>query len=139
MQPFDPPKAKALRIVATQPAAHESAVIAHLSADSKKAIDPVAYLVKVELKEKMPYTGSGWALYVGGTRIAKYWEYEKGIYFTVLDAGFFAEHRGKKLRFTMDGETFVDAGVKLDSPEAKKAEKTAAALKRLPTQEEALR
>ena len=51
---------------------------------------PVAYVVKVKLKSKLPATSLGWALYVSDVRIPKYWEYEDGIYFTVVDPNFFA-------------------------------------------------
>lgn len=46
-------------------------------------------------------------------RIPKYWEYEDGIYFTVIDPNFFAEHKGGRLRFSHDGAEFHDTGVKL--------------------------
>ena len=43
----------------------------------------------------------GWALYVGEERIPKYFEYPGGIYFTTADPKFFADHRGKPLRFSL--------------------------------------
>ena len=130
-----PPKVKAVQVVAAQPTENDSAAITHLSATERRSIDPVTYLVKVQLEEKMPYTSSGWALYVGNTRIPKYWEYEQGIYFKVIDPQFFVEHQGENLRFTQDEVEFVDAGAQLGAPEAVPA----AATRRLRTQEEALK
>ena len=70
---------------------------------------------------------------VGNTRIPKYWEYEQGIDFKVLDPQFFVEPQGKHLRFTQDEVEFVDAGAPLGAPAAVPA----AATRRLRTQEEA--
>ena len=60
----------------------------------------------------------GWALYVNDVLIPKYWEYKEGIYFTVLDPQFFADHKGKRLRFSQNGVDFHDTGVKLPAPAA---------------------
>jgi hypothetical protein len=50
-----------------------------------------------------------WALYERRA-IPKYWEYKDGIYFIVLDPEFFAEHKGKRLRFSQNGVDFHDTG-----------------------------
>jgi len=59
-----------------------------------------------------------WALYVNDVLIPKYWEYDEGIYFTVLDPQFFADHKGKRLRFSQNGVDFQDTGMKLPAPTA---------------------
>ena len=59
-----------------------------------------------------------WALYVNDVLIPKYWEYDEGIYFTVLDPQFFADHKGKRLRFSQNGVDFPDTGRKLPAPTA---------------------
>ena len=139
MYPPVPPKVTAVEVAAAQPTEADSAAIAHLSAAARKSIEPVAYLVKVRLKAKLPYTSSGWALYVGKTRIPKYWEYEHGIYFKVLDPQFFADHKGEKLRFTQDEVKFVDTGVKLSQPAAAGIKKARTGASRLPAQADVLK
>jgi hypothetical protein len=110
MQPPKPPQIAAVDIV---PAQADSMALTHLSAHTEASLPPVAYVVKVKLKSKLPATSLGWALYVSDVRIPKYWEYEDGIYFTVIDPNFFAEHKGERLRFSHDGVEFHDTGVKL--------------------------
>ena len=113
MQPPAPPKITAVEIIATQPTEADSAAMAQLSAKASKSLAPVAYVVKVKLKTKPPVTSMAWGLYVNDVLIPKYWEYEGGIYFTVLDPQFFADNKGQKLRFSQDGSTFFDTGMKL--------------------------
>jgi hypothetical protein len=118
MQPPKPPKITAVEVVAAQPAEAESAAIAHLSAESNRSLPQVVYVVKVQLKTKPPATSMAWALYVNDMLIPKYWEYADGIYFTVIDPQFFADHKGKRLRFSQNGVEFYDTGIKLAAPTA---------------------
>ena len=118
MQPPAPPKITAVEVVAAQPTRAESAAIAHLSAKATRPLPQVAYVVKMRLKTKPPVTSMAWALYVNDVLIPKYWEYEDGIYFTVLDPQFFADHKGKRLRFSQNGTDFHDTGMKLAAPAA---------------------
>ncbi len=116
MQPPEPPKITSVEVVATQPTEAEGAAIARLSAETNRSLPQVAYVVKVRLKTKPPVTSMGWALYVNDVRIPKYWEYADGIYFTVLDPQFFADHKGKRLRFSQNGVDFFDTGMRLAAP-----------------------
>src|SRR5262245_32844467 len=118
MQPPSPPKITALEVIAAQPTEADSVAIAHLSAESHRSLPQVVYVVKVRLNTKPPATAMAWAQYVNGVRIPKYWEYEEGIYFTVLDPQFFADHKGQRLRFSQNGVDFHDTGVKLTAPTA---------------------
>jgi hypothetical protein len=118
MQPPKPPKITAVEVIAAQPTEAESAAIAHLSAESNRPLPQVVNVVKVRLKTKLPATSMAWALYVNDVLIPKYWEYKEGIYFTVLDPQFFADHKGKRLRFSQNGVDFHDTGVKLPAPAA---------------------
>src|SRR5713226_8250095 len=118
MQPPKPPKITAVEVVAAQPTEADSAAIAHLSAESNKSLPQVVYVVKVRLKTKPPATSMAWALYVNEVLIPKYWEYEEGIYITVIDPQFFADHQGKRLRFSQNGVNFNDTGIKLPAPTA---------------------
>jgi hypothetical protein len=118
MHPPAPPKITAVEVVATQPTEADSAAIAHLSAEANKSLPQVAHVVKVRLKTKPPVTSMAWALYVNDVLIPKYWEYKDGIYFTVLDPQFFADHKGKRLRFSQNGTDFHDSGFKLAAPPA---------------------
>ena len=118
MQAPEPPKITGVEVVAAQPTEAENAKISQLSAETNRSLPQVAYIVKVPLKTKPPATSMAWALYVNDVLIPKYWEYEKGIYFTVLDPQFFADHKGKRLRFSQDGVNFHDTGIKLPAPTA---------------------
>ena len=118
MEPPEPPKITGVEVVAAQPTEADSAAITHLSAQLNRSLPQVVYVVKVPLKTKPPATSMAWALYVNDVLIPKYWEYEKGIYFTVLDPQFFADHKGKRLRFSLNGVDFHDTGMKLPAPTA---------------------
>ena len=116
MQPLETPKVTGVEVVATRPTDADSAAIDQLSAEENKQLPQVAYVIKIRLRTKPPVTSEGWALYVNDLRIPKYWEYEHGIYFKVFDPQFFAEHKGKKLRFSQNGVDFYDTGKKLPAP-----------------------
>jgi hypothetical protein len=118
MQAPEPPKITGVEVVAAQPTEAENAKISQLSAETNRSLPQVAYIVKVPLKTKPPATSMAWALYVNDVLIPKYWEYEKGIYFTVLDPQFFVEHKGQRLRFSQNGVDFHDTGIKLPAPTA---------------------
>ena len=118
MQPPKPPKITAVEVVPAQPTEADSAKIAYLSAELNRSLPQFVHVVKVQLKTKPPATSMAWALYVGDELIPKYWEYDEGIYFTVLDPQFLADHKGERLRFTMDGVQFHDTGIKLPAPAA---------------------
>jgi hypothetical protein len=113
VQPPKPPQIAAVDVVPTRPAKADSMALAHLSAHTGASPPQVALVVKVKLKSRLPATSLGWALYVSDVRIPKYWEYEDGIYFTVTDPNFLAEHKGERLRFSHDGAEFHDTGAKL--------------------------
>jgi hypothetical protein len=139
MQPLTPPKVTAVEVVAAQPTEADSAVIAHLSAEADKSLPQVAYVVKVRLRTKPPVTSMAWALYLNDVLIPKYWEYDDGIYFTVLDPQFFADHRGKRFRFSQNGTDFYDTGMKLAAPPAAKASTARGKAARLPLQADVLK
>ena len=140
MQPPVPPKVTAVEVVAARPTEADSAAIAHLSALADKSLPQVAYVVKVQLKTKPPATSMAWALYVNDVLIPKYWEYKDGIYFTVLDQEFFAENKGKRLRFSQNGVDFYDTGMKLAAPtKPAAASKSKGKVARLPLQADVLK
>lgn len=120
MQAPAPPKITGVAVAAAQPTQAESVKIAQLSAETNRSLPEVAYVVKVRLKTKPPVTSMAWALYVNGVLIPKYWEYDEGIYFTVLDPQFFVDHKGKRLRFSQNGVDFHDTGMKLPAATAPK-------------------
>jgi hypothetical protein len=116
MQPPAPPKINAVEVEAAKPTEADSMAIARLSAETNRSLPKVPYTVKVRIKTKPPVTSMAWALYVGDVLIPKYWEYEDGIYFTVLDPQFFSDHKGEPLRFSQNGVDFFDTGMKLPAP-----------------------
>jgi len=118
MQPPAPPKITAVEVEAAQPTEADSVAIARLSAETSRSLPQIPYTVKVRIKPKPPVTSMAWALYVDDVLIPKYWEYEDGIYFTVLDPQFFSDHKGKPLRFSQNGVDFFDTGMKLPAPTA---------------------
>jgi hypothetical protein len=132
-----PPKAVAVEVVATQTSEADKAMVAQLRAESAKPLEDVAYVVKMELKTMPDATAEGWALYVDKLRIPKYWAYDKGIYFKVMDPQFFSDHKGAKLRFSKNGTDFTDTGLKLTVPLVPR--KGARGLARLPRQDEVLK
>src|SRR5215813_7489507 len=116
MEPPKPPKITGVEVIAAQPTEADRAAIAHLSAQSNRSLPQVVHVVKVRLQTKPPATSMAWALYVDDVLIPKYWEYNEGIYFTVLDPQFFADHKGQRLRFSLSGVDFYDTGMKLPAP-----------------------
>ena len=78
-------------------------------------------------------TGSGWALYLGGFRIPKYWQYRRrDLLQESTTRSSSTDHAGEPLRFSADnGIEFVETGLTLSRPEAARAD-------RLPTQREVL-
>src|SRR5262244_2245798 len=118
MEPQKPPKITGVEVIAAQPTEADRAAIAHLSAQSNRSLPQVVHVVKVRLQTKPPATSMAWALYVNDVLIPKYWEYDEGIYFSVLDPQFFADHKGKRLRFSQNGDDFQDTGMKLPAPTA---------------------
>ena len=118
MQPPAPPKINAVEVEAAKPTEADSAAIARLSAETNRSLPQVPYTVKVQIKTKPPVTSMAWALYVGDVLIPKYWEYEDGIYFTVLDPQFFSDYEGEPLRFSQNGVDFFDTGMRLPAPTA---------------------
>lgn len=113
MEPPTPPKITGVEVEAAEPNEADSLKIARISSDTNRSMPEVAQVVKVRLSAKPPATSMAWRLYVDDVLIPKYWEYEDGIYFTVLDPQFFADHKGEPLRFSQDGVDFFETGVKL--------------------------
>ena len=132
MQSLTPPRAIAVEVVPAQPAEADSAIIAQINATEQKSLEQVVYVVRIRLEAVPPATSRGWALYVNGLRIPKYWEYKDGIYFKVFDPQFFQDHKGQALRFSENGTEFVDTGLKLDAPESDRPEASARELVGLP-------
>lgn len=116
MEPPTPPTITGVEIEAAKPNEADSEKIARISADTNRSLPEVAQVVKVRLRAKPPATSMAWRLYVDDVLIPKYWEYEEGIYFTVLDPQFFSDHKGEPLRFSQDGVDFFETGVKLPAP-----------------------
>ena len=139
MQAPAPPKIAAVEVVAAEPTDADRAA----SARNRQADPQAVYVVKVKLKEKPPVTSLAWGLYVGNVLIQKYWEYADGIYFTVLDPQFFADNKGKPLRFSHDGIEFFNTGAKLAAqPKAETAaskSKAKSKAARLPSQADVLK
>jgi hypothetical protein len=131
--PSSPPKIVSAEVVATQPTDADRPMLARLSSELNRRLPASAFIVKIRLDKVPEPTGDGWALYVGDTRIPKYWEYSNGIYFKVLDETFLAEHQGEPLRFSHDDSTFVNTGVNLPGPEAPRPT-AAKGARRLPLQ-----
>ena len=131
------PKVLSVEVVPARPTDTDSAMIAQLAAETDRPISYAAFIVKIHLATIPPATAHGWALYVGDTRIPKYWEYPGGIYFKVLDEEFLAEHQRHALRFSENGKDFIETGLKLPGP-AVSRERPALDVRRLPLQSEVL-
>jgi len=114
--PSAPPKVVSAEVIAAQPTDADKPMLDGLSSELHRRLPAQAFIVKIQLETVPEPTGAGWALYVGDTRIPKYWEYSGGIYFKVFDDTFLAEHQGEPLRFSSDHQTFVKTGVNLPGP-----------------------
>jgi hypothetical protein len=119
--PSAPPKVVSAEVVAAQPTEADTPMIARLSTELNRRLPATAFIVKIQLEKIPEPTGDGWALYVGETRIPKYWEYPGGIYFKVFDQTFLADHQGEPLRFSHNDQDFVKTGVNLPEPEMARA------------------
>jgi hypothetical protein len=135
--PSAPPKVVSAEVVAAQPTDADKPLLARLSTELHRRLPASAFIVKIRLDKVPEPTGDGWALYVGDTRIPKYWEYSGGIYFKVLDDTFLADHQGEPLRFSHDDRTFVSTGVNLPGPESPRPTGAKGA-RRLPLQSDVL-
>jgi hypothetical protein len=124
--------------MAARPTDADTPMIASLSKELNRQLPAAVFIVKVRLEKPLEPTGDGWALYVGSTRIPKYWEYRVGIYFKVFDQAFLADHQGEPLRFSHNDQEFVDTGVNLPAPGPARAATTAGA-KALPLQSHVLK
>lgn len=131
------PKVVSVEVVPVRPTEADRTMSAQLAAETERPMSDAAFIVRIALDRIPPATGHGWALYVGETRIPKYWEYPDGIYFKVLDESFLEEHQREKLRFSENGIDFIDTGVKLPGPGAWRT-KGAPGVGRLPLQSEIL-
>ena len=112
-------------------------MVAQLESSQGRSLPGVAYVVRIRLKALPEATSHGWALYVDKLRIPKYWTYRQGIYFKVFDPQFFIDHKGGKLRFSQNGTSFTDTGLKLVAPKVPK-KKSSRAAARLPLQDDLL-
>jgi len=135
--PSAAPKVVSAEVVAAQPTDADKRMLAGLSSEVGRRLPSTAFIVKIRLEEIPEPTGAGWALYVGDTRIPKYWEYPGGIYFKVLDQAFLDDHRGEPLRFSLNDQRFVNTGVNLPGPAGPRAA-SARGARRLPPQSEVL-
>lgn len=113
MQPPKPPNITGVEVVTAEPTEAERAAIARLSAETGRALPQTAQVVKIRFSSMPPITSMAWGLYVDDVLIPKYWEYEDGIYFTVIDPQFFTDHQGEPLRFSQNGVDFFDTGMRL--------------------------
>jgi hypothetical protein len=136
--PSAPPKVVSAEVVATQPTEGDTPLIARLSTELHRRLPEAAFIIKIELEKLPEPTGDGWALYVGDTRIPKYWAYPGGIYFKVFDPAFLADHSGKPLRFSHDGQKFVNTGVRLPALQAATVSATGRRARALPRQADVL-
>jgi hypothetical protein len=114
--PSAPPKVVSAAVVAAQPTDADTPMIARLSTELNRRLPATAFIVKIQLEKTPEPAGDGWALYVGDTRIPKYWEYPGGVYFKVFDESFLADHQGEPLRFSHNDKDFVNTGVNLPGP-----------------------
>ena len=131
------PKVVSVEVVAARPTETDRTMIAQLASEAKRQMPEAAFIVKLRLERIPTPTGDGWALYVGDTRIPKYWEYPGGIYFKVLDEEFLADHQRQPLRFSENGTDFIETGVKLPGPSGSRA-KRVADVRQLPLQSDVL-
>ena len=101
-------------MVATHPTDADRRILASLSERDHKTVGQIAFVVKLRFASIPEPTSMGWALYVGGEQVPKYWGYQHGIYFKVYERQYFAQHHGDPIRFSHDRQTFIDTGHQLE-------------------------
>ncbi len=138
------PVVTSVEIVPAQPDPADRKVLAFQRASNNRPLEDIAYVVKLFLAEALPPTGAGFALFLDETRIPRYSGFDGGIYFTVHDPQFLANHAGTAIQFKHDAGQMIKTQTLLPglpAPEAATygllAARTAAQLP-LPTKAEAL-
>jgi hypothetical protein len=129
-----------VEVIATQPKPADMRSIEYIQSTENTTFDNITYIVKINLTSKLPSTSLGVRVYLDDYYVQKYSGFKNGIYFKVNNPHFLSEHAGKQIRFSMDGITFNDTGIRLPnltggSPRGF----TTTAIDALPTQEEVLR
>jgi CheY-like chemotaxis protein len=138
------PTVTSVEIVPVQPEPADRKVLAFQRARTNRPLEDVAYIVKIFLADELPPTGAGFALYLGHTPVPRYSGFDGGIYFTVHDPQFLADHVGQPIRFEHDSGQVVKTDARLPellTPEATRfgllsVQATAGVI--LPTKREAL-
>lgn len=136
---FTYPDVSNIEVVATQPKPADFRSIQYIQSTENTTFDNVTYVVKIYLQNKLPAMSFGVQMYLDDYCVREYSGFKGGIYLKVNNPRFFAEHAGKQIRFSVDGETFYDTGIRLPNlAEGGRRGLTNAEVEALPTQEEAL-
>ena len=109
------PEVKSVEIIPVRAEGMDEKRLRFAYENKAAAVPEAMYLVKVYLKEGVPATGQGAALYIGDHWIRKYSGFAGGIFFNVYDPDFLQQNTGAAIRFSVDHETFHDTNVRLPS------------------------
>ncbi|MBD2156725.1 hypothetical protein [Leptolyngbya sp. FACHB-16] len=108
-----------IQIVAVQPELADAKRLDFLRANEDVSIGNHYYIVKVYLENRFAASPVLPHLYIGSEEIPMYTGFKSGLYFKVYNPKFFDEHAGESFCFSLDGQTFLDTGVKLpEKPQA---------------------
>lgn len=78
-------------------------------------IEKTTYIVKIWLKEELPFSGISIDLYFNEYKVRKYFEFKGGIYFKVFNPRFFDKHSNKKIYFVIGNSEVIETEFKLPS------------------------
>jgi hypothetical protein len=112
----DFPKINKVQVEPVQPEASDKRVLAYRTQQSKEAMKPVVWVVRVALDKLPEPTGLGLELLVGDVPVRKYSPVEDGICFTVSGASELQSLSGGELGWRFPGDdTIHRTGVFLES------------------------
>lgn len=139
MSNFTYPDVSNVEVVATQPKPADVRSMQYIQSTENVSFDNVTYVVKIYLNNRLPAMSLGMGMYLDDYYVREYSGFNGGIYLKVNNPRFFEEHAGKQIRFSVDGETFYDTGIRLPNlAESGRRGLAAAEVEALPTQEEVL-
>jgi hypothetical protein len=101
------PQVTSVQIEPAQPEASDLRTIQHLESARSQAIEPVTWIVRVELDHLPVAAGQGLELLVGGERILKYTQVEGGVAFVVNDPERLQRMLGQELSWRIPGDSIV--------------------------------
>ena len=134
------PTIESVLIAPVLPEPADTRAIGYLADEGRVQARENVWLVALTLDAVPEPAGRMLALHLGDHRIEKYWGFERGIYFKVIDPDFFRLHEGKEFLFVADDGRTSRTGQFFTVTRDRVGEASEApdAVEQLPTQRELL-